>query len=281
MRRRQTASRLRRPAFACAAVSTLAAIALIGGDARAGNDPVAACIASYERYENRLAAGDLLGAKKGLGACGAASCPGALQRECVASLAALEPRIPTVVLVARDAANRDLADVRVLLDGAPLRERLDGREIELNPGPHRFLFETAGAAAVEHAVVIRERDKGRAIEVAFEPDRARTGLERDRELDASPAPSRARTVPTTSWIFGGIGATSLATSGIFGAMALSSRADANACRPDCSSRQVEIVNQRFLAADVTLGLAIVSLAAAVVIYFVQGDESPPAESARK
>jgi hypothetical protein len=250
----------------------------------AANGPVDACIAMYERYENRLAAGDLLAARKSLTECGASSCPDALQRECVTVAAALAPRIPTVVLVAHDAARRDLSEVRVSLDGAPLRARLDGREIEVNPGPHRFRFEIAGADPIEQSVVIREREKGRVIAADFPPSAlsvdAPSGERASSSARERDALATRRAVPASSWILGGVGLAALATSGAFGALGLAARADADQCKPDCTPRQVDAVNQRFLFSDVALGVSVVSFAAAVIVYLVQPSEARAVESRR-
>lgn len=255
---------------------SVAAAFLFGAQrAHAGNEPVDACIASYDRYESRLAAGDLLEAKKGLARCGASGCPGALQRECVTALAALEPRVPTVILVARDPAKHDLTNVRVALDGVPLRSQLDGREIEVNPGPHRFRFEMAGADPVEQTVVVREREKGRFVEAQLTPKNvlstpppppAPREHERERERDDV---GSGRSVPALSWVLGGVGVAALGTSAFFGATALAARSDANQCRPNCTDHQVDAVNQRLLGADIALGVSVVSLAAAVIVYFAQ------------
>lgn len=279
------ASRVRRGDVTLAAVALAVATTLSPRSVHAGNEPVDACIASYERYENRLAAGDLLEAKKGLAQCGASNCPGALQRECVGALAALEPRVPTVVLVARDPAKRDLTDVRVSLDGVPLRAKLDGREVEVNPGPHRFRFETAGADPVEQSVVIHEREKGRFVEAqlvprgVLAPSPAERDREKEKEKDVEVTSSRP--VPALSWVLGGVGVIGLGTSAFFGATALAARSDANQCKPNCAPHQVDIVNQRLLGADIALGVSLVSLAAAVVVYLAQPTESHKPESARR
>jgi hypothetical protein len=207
-----------------------------------------------------------------------------MQRECVSALAALEPRIPTVILVARDERKRDLTDVRALVDGVVVRSKLDGRELELNPGKHIVRFEMPGTAPVEQTIVVRERDKGRVLEAELKPPSASSALQ---PASRAPAPATsaetttpARTVPTLSWIFGAVGIAGLGTSAAFGAAALSARTEANTCRPYCSSHQVDIVNERLLGADIALGVGVVSLVAAVVIYLTQPPPRAPETVAR-
>ena len=79
--------------------------------------------------------------------------------------------MPTVVLAARLPNGADEVDVRVLVDGKPLAQRLDGRAVELEPGDHLLSFQpgVAGAAPVEMRVVVREGEKGRLIVGNLQP----------------------------------------------------------------------------------------------------------------
>lgn len=237
-----------------------------------------ACLDAYESFQKLRDAGDLVGAKRALGVCGAGACPLAVQRECVDSLGALEPRIPTVVVVARDASKRDVADVTVFLDDKPWRTRLDGREVELNPGPHRFRFESEGRPPAVETFVVNEREKGRFLEVQLPPlaIRAATPAKHDAPVATASAP-----VPALVYVLGGASAVALGASIVFGVAGLSARAAANDCRPSCSGMQVDDVNKRFLAADISLGVAIVALAATTWIYLSRPTVAPQSASARQ
>jgi hypothetical protein len=63
---------------------------------------------------------------------------------------------PTLVLVVQDAQGRDLPNVRVTMDGAPLVERIDGRPVSVDPGEHHLLFRAEGMNPIETTVVARD-----------------------------------------------------------------------------------------------------------------------------
>lgn len=245
--------------IASAAVSVLLGCLWSSTTAAAATGTPAACLAAYERSTNLQDTGDLIGAKAQLRICSAGACPIVLQRECIDSLALLEPRIPTVIPVARDSESHDLTEVTVSLDGAPWKARLDGRESEINPGAHKLRFEAAGTQPVERTFLILERAKGRFLEVELQ----RVPLlapKVEAPVAAFQSPERR---PPLVYILAGVGASALITGGVFGALALSARSDADACRPNCAPTRVDTVNQRLLVADVAVGVALVSLAVAL------------------
>src|SRR5262249_27875401 len=132
------------------------------------------------------------------------SCPRLLRKDCSAWLTDVEERLPTVVFAARDAAGRDLTEVRVSLDGVLVAGDLNGRALAVDPGPHTARFEAA-ERALEERFVAREREKGRLLAVVL------GAAERPREPPApepprqpSPQPAPRRKVPAASWVLGGV-----------------------------------------------------------------------------
>lgn len=241
---------------------------------------VEACMASYEDSQKLLDTGKLVGAARALRACGSAACPSAIQRECVAALAPLEARIPTVILVARDANKQDLPNVSVSLDGRPYKN-LDGREDEIDPGPHTFRFGSASSPSLEQRVVINEREKGRFIEAVFPV----TALGAAPSLLTASVPadesrSTAGRAPPAAIVLAALGGASLATSGYFGVSGLAARSDVVDCKGSCTESQVNTVNHRFLAADIALGVSVVALAAAAWIYFARPGPNASSSGAR-
>ena len=248
----------------------LSLLLVVGATSAARATPkTEACLDAYATFEKLRDAGDLLGAKRELGACGASTCPVAVQRECIDSMGALEPRIPTVVLVARDASKHDVADVSVFLDDRPLRTRLDGREVEINPGTHKFRFESAGRPPAVESFLINEREKGRLLEVqlpplvAIAPPAPSPGKPEAPPARGAPG---AAPVPALVYVLGGLGVVALGSSIGFGISGLSAKSDAEQCRPTCPRSEALGVNQRFLVSDISLGISIVALAAATYLY---------------
>jgi hypothetical protein len=222
-----------------------------------------ACVAAYENSQKLRDDGDFVGAKREILVCGASACPQALQRECIESLTVLDARTPTVILAVRDPQKRDIGEVSVSLDDKPWTGHLDGREVAVNPGPHKLRFESAGRVAVEQFCVLREREKGRLIEVVLLP------IGPPMPTQPRPTEERARStssIPLLTYVFGGVGVAALGTSAVFGVTALSARSEGDRCRPNCSASQVDSITQRALGADIALGIGIVAIVAATYVY---------------
>jgi hypothetical protein len=205
-----------------------------------------------------------------------------MQRECAKSLVSLDARIPTVILVVRDASKHDVPNAKVLLDGKPWKQRIDGREVPLDPGPHALRFEAAGKQPVEESYTINEREKGRFIEVQLLDAAPSATPPAILPTPSSPPTSETATapVPPLRWVFGGVAVAGFAVSTFFGVSGLSARADANRCKGSCTQHQVDTVNQRLLAADIALGVGVVAAAAAVWVYLARPTASASAHAAR-
>lgn len=73
-------------------------------------------------------------------------------------------------------------------------------------------------------------------------------------------------MPVASWVLGGIGVA--ATASFVGFALAGKSAQSNeleACKPNCSSRAIDAVFREYLVADISLGVAVVSLAVATVL----------------
>src|SRR5258708_923596 len=125
----------------------MALVMLTASHARAGEEEK--CAAAAESAQRLRAAKHLLDARRQLVLCAQDKCPIVVLRDCATWLHDVESAIPTLSFRARDARGRDLIAVRVLVDGAVVRERLDGTPIEFDPGEHTLRYETAGRAPVE------------------------------------------------------------------------------------------------------------------------------------
>src|SRR5262245_60901937 len=86
-----------------------------------------ACFASHEQAQLLRGKGKLRSARAELLVCVRDVCPAPMRNECARWIAEVDAAQPTVVFQAREADGRDLAEVRVLIDGELLVDRLDGR----------------------------------------------------------------------------------------------------------------------------------------------------------
>jgi len=210
----------------------------------------------------------LVSATKTLRVCAREMCPALVQKDCTRWLGEVEAEQPTIVVVATDENGADIVDVRVLLDGKPLVDRLDGSPIAIDPGEHVLRFERAGGKASEQRIVLHDGEKSRTVKVSFaEPVRP------------APLVVEKAGIPAATWVFGAIGVASLGSFTYFG---LSGRAFeselSSSCAPSCSGDDVAGVRRRYLVADISLGVSVVSLA--VATYFaISGSHEQP-KSAR-
>lgn len=256
-----------------AAVASALAFALVSHARPADATPRSrSCFEAYDAEQRLAERGDLLAAREELFTCGAASCPSGMQRDCVATLEALEPRIPTLSLAVVDDAGRDLVDVRVEVDGVPVRTRLDGRELPVNPGERVLRLSSPGRTASEVRLVAREREKGRVVRVVLAASASSPPTP-----PATPPPTapphrdEKRPVPLASLVLGGASVAGLAVFAGFGISGLSARSALDDCAPFCSEADRDAARTRLRVADVALGISVVTLGAALVVYLLHAE----------
>lgn len=178
---------------------------------------VKACVAASEAGQHARAAGKLREAQAQFHACGDASCPAIVRRDCQQWRSEITQSMPSVVFAARDKAGKDLFDVAVSMDGETLVTKLDGNPVSVDPGKHVFRFEVAGATPLvaTETVLVRENERKRNVTAVFEASDA---------PKASVAPEPITPAPSTSspavehrehtmlpWVVAGVGAAGLVT----------------------------------------------------------------------
>jgi hypothetical protein len=188
--------------------------------------------------------------------------------------------IPSVVISARS-SQRDELNVRVYVDGKLVANHLDGRPLELNPGSHKFRFESEKYPAEERQLLIVPGEKLRAITVTLgasereAPPLAAAPSESssvaEPALTAEPAPppvlKPSRPIPAASYVFGAVALAGLGSFTGFALWALDERETLDSsCRPACTSSQVDSVRTKLIVADASLGLALASAVTATVFY---------------
>jgi hypothetical protein len=228
------------------------------GTARADGPPeTAACLAAHVDAQRDRRANHLVAAHKKLLFCAQEGCPGPVAAQCSTWLTEVDASLPTIVLAARDAAGRDVADATVRVDGALVAARLDGAAMPLDPGEHAIRFERAGASPVDVTVVVREGEKRRAVSATFS------------SAPAAPEIPTRSSAPIPFWIALGTGTVAV---GVFGAFAIKAKHDYDVldatCPRPCSPDKIGTVRREAAAADVALATGVVALGVATVLFFV-------------
>jgi hypothetical protein len=170
----------------------VATVATLGAASRARADETVTttCGDAFDQSQVRRDDGKLLEARRLLRVCSGPSCSPTQQRLCSEWLADVEARVPSLILSATDGSGGDLVDVKVTMDGVQVATRLDGRALEVDPGPHSLLFEPTDGASVRTRAIAVERGKGKVVSVIL----GRPPGPPDSTAPPNPSPPRANTV---------------------------------------------------------------------------------------
>ncbi|HEX3596903.1 MAG TPA: hypothetical protein VHU80_17460 [Polyangiaceae bacterium] len=215
------------------------------------------CIASHAEGQRLRREGRLLAAHDQFSACLADTCPAIIRKDCSAFDDEVRAQTPSVVFALSDANGKDVRDASVTVDDAVTSTALDGRDVALDPGSHRFTFTTAsGRTTTVTSVVLREGEKLRRVVASLPPDEA-------------PATSSSYLpVPTLAYVFGGVGVAGL---GSFTYFAISGKAKQDdlehGCAPRCSQTQVDAMRTRYLIGDISLAVGVVALGVGTYFFF--------------
>lgn len=245
----------------------------------------AECARAYESGQELRAKGALIAARGALLTCAQDVCPRVIEKDCIRWLAELEESLPTIVLEVRDAAGRELTELRVDLDGITLDDPLDGKSRPVDPGPHKLRFFPPGHPPVEVAFVAKEGEKNRKVTASVGLTRAEGEGPGGEEPPGEPEAVTTRPGPRpaapglVTWLSLGTGAVALGGFAYFGFAARSSRDELlGDCAPECEPEDVSAGRTQAIVADVSLLIGVVALAVAgwsLVADEVAGEESSP------
>ncbi len=242
------------------------------------------CIAASEKAQSLRDDRKLIEAREQFLSCARDACPAAIRKDCADQVPAVQQRTPSVVFHAKNKTGQDLVAVKVLADGQPVAEQLDGRSIPLDPGVHTFRFEAAGSAPVEQKIVLAEGEHDRALTARFGGGETATS-------SAVAAPSEKRGAPVGAFVVGGVGLVAMAIAPVFYAMGLGQKSTDEApggCAPSgggagCSPSEIDSIRTKLVVGDALLIGGGVVLATGVVwaiVHYASGGHkeasNPPA-----
>lgn len=220
---------------------TFAVAVLLAAPARAAGSST--CDDAFSTAPALIKAGHFLAARGALLRCSADGCPAAMRSLCVADLRDFETRVPSVVFVAKSADGGDVLDVRVVERGVVLAERIDGRAVDLDPGPHTFRFERSAASPVLVDVLVREGERARLVTAELSPSNPLTpGPAPVSPVTPTPAvfapvEASARRWRTVGLVTAGVGVVAVGLGTYFGFDAISKNNTSNhtGCNGDACS----------------------------------------------
>jgi hypothetical protein len=256
------------------ALAALAALAaLFAPRPAAAADPVDACAEASEQSQVLRDRGELRAARELIVKCASSECPSVIRVDCAEWLTAVDSKMPSIVVRAKDREGRDQVDVRVLFDGKEVAAKLDGRAIPVDPGQHTLRFEQPGSPPVEQSILVREGEKNRFVDVVL-----------GAAAEPPPPPPVAEggfRIPAASWVLAGGAVVGGAGFTYFGLRAKNDVNDMRStCAPNCPEERVDAAKRDAIIANVSLGVGAAALGVAVVLVITgQPDSTPPAKKA--
>jgi hypothetical protein len=226
-----------------------------------------ACIDANERGNELRWKSKLLAAREEYLRCSDQECPKVVREECSELYRKTAADVPTLVFAITDADGRDARDVTVFIDGSAVPGPVGISAVPVDPGAHRLRFEGSTGGAQDLSLTARPGEKNRLVRVQLA--RPRIGAPPEPAATDSSAPG-ARPVPVISYVLGGVGVAAL---GSFGLFAILGKVE-EGCAPNCTADEVGSMRRNYVIADVSLGVAVLSLGAATVLYLTRPSTRP-------
>ena len=265
-------------------LSIVACLGLVAAatPARAADPTTAECLSANEASLAARGQQKLRDARAKLLTCAAASCPRDVREECTRGINEINAALPTIVFEATDEAGADLIAVKVTMDGEVLTDHLEGTAIAVDPGSHKFVFESAGRPRTEKQFLIREGDKSRRERIVLDSAAGGTGTTAPgATLTSSPAApsSGLGGARIGALVAGGAGVVALGVGTVFGLRSKSKHDEATKACPSspCTTKEgSDLWNDAISAGNIaTIGFIVgaVGLAGGVALWFVGAPES--------
>jgi len=244
----------------------ITAIGILGAK-RARADDKMICVRAADAAQEQRTEGKLRDARASLHTCARDVCPALVRSDCTQWLSEVEASMPTVVIRAQNARGDDLADVQIDLDGRRIVDRLEGLPIDVDPGPH-VLGWRRGNQSGRQEIVVHTGEKNRPVTLGIDSEAARGHARSDAPRTEERRPSPA------AWILAGVAVAGGASFAYFGLRGSSEVRDMRSeCAGHCPASRVDAARDKLLAADISLGISLVS--AGLATYFFVSPATPP------
>ncbi len=245
------------------ALFALAALTLGSASARA--DEKQACLSAFEKAQQLRLEVKLRAAREQLLYCSRPECPLLVRQDCSQWVTEVTSSLPSVVIAGRDANGNDVINVRVWIDGTVAADQLDGKPIILDPGLHKFKYETVGTGPIEEQVLVREGERNRPLTVKFSALNAEKKNNGDHDTGIDETPEKSGP-PILAYTILGLGVVGLGAALYFD---LKANSDAQglrqSCAPNCKQEAVDDVERKYTFAGVSLGVGIVGVGVGTVL----------------
>lgn len=255
-----------------AALIAAALVSLASADARAAN----VCVQANQEAQDLRTAGKFREARAQLLVCAAKSCNTVIRNDCEKWIRDLDEKTPTIIVRVVDARGQDVLDARVTIDDA--RIELNGKPVQVDPGQRTIKARTKNGEG-ETKVLTAQGEKDRVVEVKLPAERSHGNGNGNGNTSApiegpkeTPAPPPGSPTPILALTLGAVGVVAL---GAFGFFELTGHSDFNDLKDGCgktgtcTDAEIDPVKSKFVAAGVSLGVSVVALGAAAILYLTR------------
>lgn len=231
----------------------------------ASADEVDRCVAASEKGQKERRAGNLAEARTAFLQCAADRCPSVVRAACAEWLDQVNAALPSIIVAVTDAAHHDIVDARISVDGKPVAL---GRAVQLDPGPHVIAVEAEGFPSSSQSIVARESEKNRPVPFTLtrkssEPPPAGRRVE---------TPPEKGSVPTITWVTGGLSLAAFASFAGFGLRGRFLAADLrDTCAPNCAEDARASAKTSYVIADISLVAAVILGGVSLYTYLKRRD----------
>lgn len=220
------------------------------------------CLSAFDRAQDERSRLLLRSSRDDFMFCARVGCSPPVRKDCAAMLEGVLHDLPSLVFAARLSNGAEVTDAAIFVDGERVTPDAGGL-LAVDPGPHVIRFERPPYAAQEQFMVARIGEKSRLVLATF----PQAGPE-SHDAGTSPASGQERrALSPWFWVAGAAGVVALGSFTVFALIGADKRSHfQDTCAPGCDAEQIGEVRSRFIAADVSLGVAAISLAVAAIVY---------------
>jgi hypothetical protein len=243
------------------------------------------CASAWRDAKSLIKSGQLRQAKSSMLRCAVAACGARLRQECAQRVAEIEGEIPTIVPVVKDSGGNPLTELKMMMDGELVADKIDGRAVAVDPGPHQFTFEGKRGVLASYKTVILKGQRNRTMEVTLGAW-GREPVVKTRVPPGFLAPSmKGADTPAFNLVYdeetsgGGtrigagtyalaaVGALGLAGYGLTTYQGNRENKRLDLCSPNCSQASVDRIRRMYLVGRISLGVGAAALLGATYLFF--------------
>jgi hypothetical protein len=251
-----------------------------------------ACVQANQDAQDLRNKGQLREARAQLLVCANKSCNAVIRGDCEKWLKEVDEETPSIVVRVVDSRGQDVLGAKVTVDDA--RIELDGKPVSVDPGQRAIKARAKSGDVAETKVLVVQREKARVIEVKFPNELSPDGTRPEATPsgdgsnppshpprgDSTPTTPPSRTIPITLGAIGGVAIVAFAFFEIAGQSAYSDLENGCGRTKSCTDNEIDPVKSKFVAAGVSLGVGILALGAAAVVYFTSKSSAPASSALR-